>query len=69
MRTGKPRPDFPKVHLVNTIWAIDDLEVENGMPRIIPGTHSPGVAGRGVLDDPELAHPDEVVFTRRRAAG
>ncbi|MFH4247256.1 hypothetical protein WAI89_21120, partial [Acinetobacter baumannii] len=20
----KPRPDFPKVHLVNTIWAIDD---------------------------------------------
>ncbi|MDU4391044.1 MAG: phytanoyl-CoA dioxygenase family protein, partial [Klebsiella michiganensis] len=33
----KPRNDFPKVHLVNTIWAIDDLSAENGAPRIIPG--------------------------------
>ncbi len=32
----KPRPDFPKVHLVNTIWAIDDLSAANGAPRIIP---------------------------------
>lgn len=31
----KPRPDFPKVHLVNTIWAIDDLSAANGAPRII----------------------------------
>jgi ectoine hydroxylase-related dioxygenase (phytanoyl-CoA dioxygenase family) len=30
----KPRPDFPKVHLVNTIWAIDDLYAANGAPRI-----------------------------------
>ena len=58
----KPRPDFPKVHLVNTIWAIDDLSAENGAPRIIPGTHLRPELPEEVLDDPELAHPDEVVF-------
>ncbi len=35
----KPRPDFPKVDLVNTIWAIDDLSAANGAPRIIRGTY------------------------------
>ena len=58
----KPRPDFPKVHLVNTIWAIDDLSAENGAPRIIPGTHLRPELPEEVLEDPELPHPDEVVF-------
>ncbi|TDQ26842.1 ectoine hydroxylase-related dioxygenase (phytanoyl-CoA dioxygenase family) [Raoultella sp. BIGb0149] len=58
----KPRPDFPKVHLVNTIWAIDDLSAENGAPRIIPGTHLRPELPEDVLEDPELPHPDEVVF-------
>ncbi|KOQ92642.1 phytanoyl-CoA dioxygenase family protein, partial [Pluralibacter gergoviae] len=31
----RPRADFPKVHLVNTIWAIDDLSAANGAPRIV----------------------------------
>ena len=58
----KPRPDFPKVHLVNTIWAIDDLSAANGAPRIIPGTHLRPELPEEVLDDPEQAHPDEIVF-------
>lgn len=58
----KPRPDFPKVHLVNTIWAIDDLSAENGAPRIIPGTHLRPELPEEVLSDPELPHPEEVVF-------
>lgn len=58
----KPRPDFPKVHLVNTIWAIDDLSSENGAPRIIPGTHLRPELPEEVLEDPEQPHPDEVVF-------
>lgn len=58
----KPRPDFPKVHLVNTIWAIDDLSAENGAPRIIPGTHLRPELPEEVLEDPEQPHPDEVVF-------
>jgi ectoine hydroxylase-related dioxygenase (phytanoyl-CoA dioxygenase family) len=56
------------VHLVNTIWAIDDLSAENGAPRIIPGTHLRPELPEEVLDDPELAHPEEVVPPRRRAA-
>lgn len=56
----KPRPDFPKVHLVNSIWAIDDLTRDNGAPRIIPGTHLHAELPEEVLDDVDAAHPDEV---------
>ena len=56
----KARPDFPKVHLVNSIWAIDDLSRENGAPRIIPGTHLRPELPENVLDDVEGSHPDEV---------
>lgn len=58
----KPRPDFPKVHLVNTIWAIDDLSAANGAPRIIPATHLRPELPEEVLDDVEAPHPDEVIF-------
>jgi len=56
----KPRPDFPKVHLVNSIWAIDDLTRENGAPRIIPGTHLKQELPEAILDDVEGPHPEEV---------
>lgn len=58
----KPRVDFPKVHLVNTIWAIDDLSAANGAPRIIPATHLLPELPEEVLADPEKTHPDEIVF-------
>ncbi|WP_431221930.1 phytanoyl-CoA dioxygenase family protein [Serratia sp. L9] len=58
----KPRSDFPKVHLVNVIWAIDDLSADNGAPRIIPSTHLRPELPEEVLADPDLAHPDEIVF-------
>lgn len=58
----KPRPDFPKVHLVNAIIAIDDLSAANGAPRIIPGTHHRPELPEDVLADCGLPHPDEVIF-------
>lgn len=58
----KPRPDFPKVHLVNSIWAIDDLRKDNGAPRIIPGTHMRAELPEEVLDDLEKPHPQEVIL-------
>lgn len=58
-----PRTDFPKVHLVNTIWAIDDLSAENGAPRIIPGTHLRPELPEEILQDPGDPHPDEVIFS------
>lgn len=56
----KPRPDFPHVHLVNSIWAIDDLTKENGAPRIIPGTHLRAELPEQLLTDLNGPHPDEV---------
>lgn len=56
----KPRPDFPKVHLVNAIWALDGLSAENGAPRIIPGTHNQHELPEEVLNDIDGPHPDEV---------
>lgn len=58
----KTRPDFPKVHLVNSIWALDDLNAANGAPRIIPGTHHRPELPEEVLEAPWLPHPDEVIF-------
>ncbi|PKE30774.1 phytanoyl-CoA dioxygenase [Rahnella sp. AA] len=58
----KPRPDFPKVHLVNAILAVDDLSAANGAPRIIPGTHHRPELPEDVLADVGLPHPDEVIF-------
>lgn len=58
----KTRSDFPKVHLVNSIWAIDDLSKENGAPRIIPGTHLNAELPENVLDDLEKPHSKEVIL-------
>lgn len=58
----KPRPDFPRIHLVNSIWAIDDLSAANGAPRIIPGTHLRAELPEDVLTDPGKPHPDEIIF-------
>lgn len=58
----KSRRDFPKAHLVNTIWAIDDLSAGNGAPRIITGTHLRPELPEEVLDNPELPHSDEIIF-------
>ena len=58
----KPRPDFPKVHVVNSLWALDDISAENGAPRIIPGTQNRPELPGDVLPDPLAAHPDEIVW-------
>lgn len=58
----QPRPDYPKVHVLNSIWAIDDLSAENGAPRIIPGTHNRPELPEAVLADTYAPHPDEVVL-------
>ena len=58
----KPRPDYPKVHVVNSLWALDDLSAENGAPRIIPGTHLRPELPEDVLDNPMSPHPDEIIF-------
>jgi hypothetical protein len=58
----KPRPDFPIVHVLNSIWAIDDLSRENGSPRIIGGTHDRPEIPESVLTDPNATHPQEAIL-------
>ncbi|WP_062260147.1 phytanoyl-CoA dioxygenase family protein [Endozoicomonas arenosclerae] len=56
----KGRQDFPKVHVVNVLWALDDMDQSNGAPRLVPGTHlqssEPGESMKNPLDP----HPDEI---------
>ena len=58
----KPRPDFPKVHVLNSIWALDDLSKENGSPRIIPGTHNTPDLPEDILTNTDTPHPEEVIL-------
>jgi len=58
----KPRPDYPKIHVVNSLWALDDIISENGGPRIIAGTHNRPELPEDVLDDVMAPHPDEIIW-------
>jgi ectoine hydroxylase-related dioxygenase (phytanoyl-CoA dioxygenase family) len=58
----KPRPDYPKVHVVNSLWALDDVGPTNGGPRIIPGAHRRPELPDDVLEDPMAPHPDEIIW-------
>jgi ectoine hydroxylase-related dioxygenase (phytanoyl-CoA dioxygenase family) len=56
------RPDYPKVHVVNSLWALDDISPANGGPRIIPGTNSRPEIPEEFLDDVMGPHPDEIIW-------
>ena len=58
----KPRPDYPKVHVVNSLWALDDISPENGGPRIIAGTQNRPELPEDVLDDVMAPHPEEIIW-------
>lgn len=60
-----PRPDFPKVHVVNSLWVLDDVSPANGGPRIIPGTNNRPELPEDVLKDVMAAHPDEIILTAK----
>lgn len=60
-----PRPDFPKVHVVNSLWVLDDVSAANGGPRIIPGTNNRPELPEDVLEDVMSPHPDEIILTAK----
>jgi ectoine hydroxylase-related dioxygenase (phytanoyl-CoA dioxygenase family) len=47
----------------NTIWMLDDFTLENGAPRIVPGSHLLGRLPSDVMPDLCDAHPEEKILT------
>jgi hypothetical protein len=47
----------------NSIWLLDDFTPENGATRAVPGSHLWRKRPQEVLEDPNAAHPDEVLVT------
>ena len=47
----------------NTVWMIDDITLDNGPIRAIPGSHLLRKLPGEVLADPHAPHPNEVLIT------
>jgi ectoine hydroxylase-related dioxygenase (phytanoyl-CoA dioxygenase family) len=58
-------PDARGDWVCNTLWMLDDFTAENGTLRVVPGSHRSGRRPQDALDDPQRAHPDEVLVTGR----
>lgn len=55
-------PDERGYWVCNTIWVLDDFTRDNGATRMIPGSHKWGTRPQDVLEDPQAAHPDEMLL-------
>ena len=47
----------------NTIWMLDDFTLDNGAPRVVPGSHRLGQLPSEVMPDLCDSHPKEEVIT------
>lgn len=50
-------------HLTNSLWMLDDLTVENGATRVVPGSHRWAEKPGDQLDDLTAPHPAEAYIT------
>ncbi len=55
------RGPIDSAHSCNALWAVDDLTIDNGAPRLVPGSNRQMDRPEQVLDDPEATHPNEIV--------
>jgi ectoine hydroxylase-related dioxygenase (phytanoyl-CoA dioxygenase family) len=56
-------PDERGFWVCNVLWMLQDITVENGPLRVIPGTHHRKQLPQQVLADPSADHPDQVMVT------
>lgn len=56
-------PDNRGNWVCNTIWMLDDFTLQNGAPRVVPGSHGWGRLPNEVLADPLATHPEETIIT------
>ena len=59
---GGPR-DGVTFHQTNSLWMLDDLTVENGATRVVPGSHRWAEMPADRMDDLTAPHPDETYIT------
>lgn len=55
------RGPIERAHSCNALWALDDLTLENGAPRLVPGSNRIPGHLEDCLKDPEAAHADQIV--------
>ena len=56
----KLRPDYSKIHVLNSLWALDEVSTADGGSRIIPGTHNRPELPEDAFDDVLAPHLNEV---------
>ena len=74
-RAAKPGKGLQKLHVdwkeavapndfkvCNSIWLLDDFSKANGATRIVPGTHLSAKMPQEAMEDPLVAHPDEILI-------
>lgn len=58
------RTAFGPRRIATTIWLIDDMTLDNGPTRLVPGSHLTSEGLPKVMnDDPTQTHPDEIKLT------
>lgn len=61
-----PYPARPgRYYACNVLFALDDMDAENGATRFIPGTHTTGTRPEDWMEDTRTDHPDQVVVEAR----
>jgi Phytanoyl-CoA dioxygenase (PhyH) len=82
MTSRSPRPhmghqrlhrDGPRVFAgtatsCQTVWMLDDFNAVRGTTRLVPGSHRFPSRPEDVVDDPEAAHPDQVLVEAPRGS-
>jgi hypothetical protein len=56
-------PDERGFWVCNVLWMLQDITLENGPLRVIPGTHHRKQLPQHVLADPSADHPDQSMVT------
>lgn len=56
-------PDERGFWVCNVLWMLQDITLENGPLRVIPGTHKSRQLPQTALADPSADHPDQVLVT------
>lgn len=59
-------PSIPHTYYVcNSLWVLEDIGIENGATRIVPGSHRSRIGPAEVMEDPGAQHPAQLVINAK----